>query len=62
MESFRQIFFQVLLIILALSFTLCIRYLISTKSTTVGTFGEAEASNITIQDLFADISAERRQK
>ena len=62
MQNFRILFFQILLVILALAFLLCIYYLESTETAQAGTFGAAENNNITITDLFTAHSAERRQE
>lgn len=52
MVDFRKTFFQLLLIILALAFTLCIRYISSGEEITAGTFGEYGGSNLTLSDIF----------
>lgn len=52
MEHFRKTFFQLLLIILALAFTACIRYISDTKNIQSGTFAANESSNLTVSDIF----------
>lgn len=62
MQNFRILFFQILLVILALAFLLCINYLESAETAQAGTFGKTENNNTTITDLFTSHSAERRQE
>ena len=52
MEKYRLTFFQLLLILLAIAFTLCIRYVSETENVGAGTFGKSDKSNITVSDVF----------
>lgn len=52
MENFRKNFFQILLVITALVFTICIRYLYENSDTKTGAFGNMSEQNITVSDIF----------
>lgn len=55
MENFRTVFFQVLLVILAIAFTVCIRYLSESQRVEVGQFGNGALPNITVTDMLRRI-------
>ena len=58
MQDFRKVFFQVLLLILAIVFTAGIRYAATVKSTQAGSFGTVEQGNITVSDVFSRLCPE----
>ncbi len=54
MEKSRRIFFQILLLVLALVFILTVKYAYESRSAKVGNFGTGEnMSNVTITDVFS---------
>ena len=55
MDNFRKNFFQVLLLILALTFTVCVKYLNDTECVSAGTFGAAGINSITFSDMFSGL-------
>ena len=60
MYKFRTTFFQALLIILALAFTLAVRYAECTRTATVGAFGEgADIKSVTVSDMLTRVSQEQ---
>ncbi|MBR3996273.1 MAG: hypothetical protein IKI97_13485 [Clostridia bacterium] len=61
MNNFRRLFYQIILVVLALAFTLCIRYIVSTKSTEAGTFGaENEDAAVTVSAIFSSMTEKGR--
>ena len=60
MQKFRILFFQTLLLVLVLAFTLAVRFVQYTESTDVGSFGKEEIhGNVTVAEVFGRISGER---
>lgn len=58
MEKSRRLFFQILLLVLAIVFTFAIRYVYENQSARTGTFGEGEkVSNVTVSDVFSAFCA-----
>ena len=53
MEKARKLFFQILLIILALIFILCVRFAYESQSAPTGTFASAENNNVTLSQIFS---------
>ncbi|MBR5307754.1 MAG: hypothetical protein IKU43_03215 [Clostridia bacterium] len=62
MYKFRTTFFQALLIILALAFTLAVRYAECTRTVSAGTFGSTDVNGgVTVSDILG-VVAERAGK
>lgn len=59
MFKFRATFFQTLLIILSLAFVLAVRFVQHTESSQAGSFaGKAAHGNLTVAEVFAEMSGE----
>lgn len=61
MNNFQKLFYQILLIVLALAFTLCIRYIVNTESSKTGSFGyENDNTAVTVSAIFSSMAQEGR--
>lgn len=62
MEKNRAVFFQILLLILALAFILTVKYVDETRSTEAGSFGNEEFyGNVTVTDVFSALGYRKEQ-
>ena len=57
MENFRKLFFQFLLLVLALVFILVVRFVCESASVGAGTFGDYEKGNVTISQMLSDFKS-----
>ena len=61
MKDFRKIFFQIILLVLAVAFTLCIRYIIATETSPTGSFGQDKDNTaVTVSQMFSSMTQEGR--
>lgn len=61
MQNYQRLFFQILLIVLALAFTLTIRYMVSEHCVETGGFGDnGNYRSITVSQVFYAMSGESR--
>ncbi len=60
MEKNRLIFFQVLLVLIALIFICAVKYIAETRSTTAGSFtGDKFYGNVTVTDAFSALDGRK---
>lgn len=61
MQNNQRLFFQILLIVLALAFTLAIRYMVSERCVEAGGFGDnGNYRSITVSEAFNSMSGKSR--